>query len=73
VNKTEPFDGNFISFGCALLFLYFLRSQLGFSMKAIVSADAGTLEGVYVNLTKHHGAFPIFSNLLERAFPSGTV
>jgi hypothetical protein len=72
VNKTEGFDGNFISFGCALLFLYFLRSQLGFSMKAIVSAHAGTLEGVYANLTKDHGAFPIFTNLLERAFPSGT-
>jgi hypothetical protein len=72
VNKTEAFDGNFISFGCALLFLYFLRSQLGFSMKAIVSAHSSTLEGVYTNLTKDHGAFPIFTNLLERAFPSGT-
>jgi hypothetical protein len=72
VNKTEAFDGNFISFGCALLFLYFLRSQLGFSMKAIVSAHSSTLEGVYANLTKDHGAFPMFTNLLERAFPSGT-
>jgi len=71
VNKTEAFDANFVSFGCALLFLYFLRSQLGFSMKAIVSAHASTLEGVYANLTKDHGAFPIFTNLLERAFPSG--
>lgn len=71
VNKTEAFDGNFISFGCALLFLYFLRSQLGFSMKAVVSAHASTLEGVYANLTKDHGAFPTFTNLLERAFPSG--
>jgi hypothetical protein len=72
VNNTEPFDGNFTSFGCALLFLYFLRSQLGFSMKAIVSAAASTLEGVYANLTKDHGAFPMFANLLESAFPSGT-
>jgi hypothetical protein len=72
VNKSEPFDGDFISHGCALLFLYFLRSQLGFSMKAVVSAHASTLEGVYANLTKDHGAFPMFTNLLERAFPSGT-
>jgi len=71
VNKTEAFDGNFISFGCALLYLYFLRSQLGFSMKAIISAHASTLEGVYANLTKDQGAFPIFTNLLEHAFPSG--
>ncbi len=72
VNKTEAFDANFISFGCALLFLYFLRSQLGFSMKAIVSAHARTLESVYANLTKDHNAFPTFTNLLEHAFPSGT-
>lgn len=71
VNNTEAFDGNFVSFGCALLFLYFLRSQLGFSTKAIVSAHARTLESVYANLTKDHGAFPMFTNLLERAFPSG--
>ena len=71
VNNTEPSDGNFVSFGCALLFLYFLRSQLGFSMKAIVSASASTLEGVYANLTKDHGAFSMFTALLERAFPSG--
>jgi hypothetical protein len=71
---AEPSDADFISFGCALLFLYFLRSQLGFSMKAIVSAHAvdNTLEGVYANLTKDHNAFPIFINLLERAFPAGT-
>ena len=72
VNKTEASDGNFVSFGCALLFLYYLRSQLGFSMKAIISEAASTLEGVYANVTKDHGAFPIFANLLERAFPSGT-
>ncbi len=72
VNNTEGFDGNFTSFGCALLFLYFLRSQLGFSMKAIISAFASTLEGVYFNLTKDHGAFTTFTALLERAFPSGS-
>ena len=71
VNKTEPFDGNFVSFGCALLFLYFLRTQLGFSMKAVISAHAATLEGVYGNLTKDQSAFPIFATLLEAAFPSG--
>jgi hypothetical protein len=73
VNKTEPFDGNFTSFGCALLFLYFLRSQLGFSMKAVVSAHSSTLESVYFNLTKARGGFQTFSSLLEARFPSGTA
>jgi hypothetical protein len=65
-------DFNFVSFGCALLFLYFLRSQLGFSMKAIVSAHASTLGGVYVNLTKDQGGVQEFFNLLNARFPPGT-
>ena len=67
----EATDQNFTSFGCALLFLYFLRSQLGFSMKAIVSAHAISLENVYLNLTKDGGGFQTFSNILEGKFPSG--
>jgi hypothetical protein len=73
VNITEAFDGNFTSFGCALLFLYFLRSQLGFSMKAVVSAHASSLENVYFNLTQDRGGFQTFSNVLEGRFPSGTA
>jgi hypothetical protein len=69
----EATDQNFTSFGCALLFLYFLRSQLGFSMKAIVSAHATSLENVYFNLTKDRGGFQAFSNILEARFPSGTA
>jgi hypothetical protein len=43
------------------LFLYFLRTQLGFSMKAVVSAHASTLGGVYINLTKDQGGVQEFS------------
>jgi hypothetical protein len=71
VNNTEGFDGNFTSFGCALLFLYFLRSQLGFSMKAVISAAASSLESVYFNLTKARGGFETFLHVLEPKFPSG--
>jgi hypothetical protein len=73
VNKTEPVDFNFVSFGCALLFLYFLRTQLGFSMKAVVSAHASTLGGVYINLTKDQGGVHEFFNLLNARFPPGTA
>lgn len=71
VNITEAFDGNFTSFGCALLFLYFLRSHLGFSMKAVISAHASSLENVYFNLTQARGGFQTFSKILEARFPSG--
>jgi hypothetical protein len=69
--KPDPTDANFVSFGCALLFIYYLRSQLGFSMKAVIQAAADSLEGVYTNLTQDRGAFPQFSSILEKKFPSG--
>lgn len=71
VSTTEAFDGNFVSFGCALLFLYYLRSQLGFEMQPIVRDAGQTLEGVYIALTQDRGAFGPFSRLLEARFPSG--
>lgn len=71
VSNTDPTDANFVSFGCSLLFIYYLRSQLGFSMKAIVQAAANSLEGVYTNLTQDRGAFPQFSSILEKKFPAG--
>jgi len=71
VDRTEATDANAVSFGCALLFLYFLRAQLGFSMSAVINAHAETLEGVYRKLTQDTGGFGILSSLLERRFPSG--
>lgn len=71
VTHTDPQDGNFVSFGCSLLFIYYLRSQLGFSMKAVVQAGADSLEGVYINLTQDRNAFPQFASILETTFPSG--
>jgi hypothetical protein len=72
VGSTDPTDGNFVSFGCALLFIYYLRGQLGFSMKAIVQAPADSLEGVYTNLTQDRGAFPTFLAILNSKFPART-
>lgn len=71
VNASEPFDGNFVSFGCALLFLYYLRTQLGFSMKAVVSAHADSLANVYFNLTKDRTGFQEFADMLAARFKPG--
>jgi hypothetical protein len=69
VGLTDDTDGNKFSYGCALLFIYYLRSQLGFSMRAIVQAAADTLEEVYTNLTQDHNGFASFSALLSVRFP----
>jgi hypothetical protein len=71
VSTTEGTDRNFVSFGCALLFLYYLRSQLGFSMRALLLSAADSLEGVFDKLTQDRGAFQTFSNILEERFPPG--
>jgi hypothetical protein len=71
VGTTENTDANAVSYGCALLFLYYLNSQLGFSPHAIVQAAADTLEGVYHNLTQDANAFPAFAAILAAKFPLG--
>ena len=60
--------------GCTTLFVNYLHAQLGFSIQQIVAAGAPNLQGVYQNLTGDNGdPFPTFSNLLEHAFPGGSV
>lgn len=71
VGNTDNTDTNKFSYGCALLFIYYLHSQLGFSMRAIVAAAADTLEGVYTNLTQDRNGFVPFSALLLTKFPLG--
>jgi hypothetical protein len=73
VSVTDPTDTNKWSYGCGLLFVYYLESELGFSMRAIVQAAADTFEGVFHNLTLASGAFVGFSALLNARFPSGTA
>jgi len=75
VNNPNPTDfGPDAVTGCALLFLWYLYSQLGFSIKEIVAAAAPTLAGVYQNLT-HNNAnpFPEFNYLLSTYFPSTAI
>lgn len=71
VNNISPGDdGPDAATGCALLFIYYLFSQLGFSLGAIVAAGATPLSGVYKNLTGDPGdPFPAFKRLLDTAFP----
>lgn len=60
--------------GCSLLFLYYLFSQLGFSINAIVAAGANTLGGVYRNLTGDTAdPFPFFKQLLDTSFPGTSI
>ena len=64
INKTD--DGPDAITGCALLFIYYLFSQLGYTENQIVGAGAPALGRVYNNLTGDKGdPFPYFKALVD--------
>jgi hypothetical protein len=66
-------DGDAISFGCALAFLFYLYTQLKFSETEIIGAGSSTLSGAYAKLTGDQGnPFPAFLDLMASVYPSGT-
>ena len=79
VNKGTDTDA--VSYGCALLFLNFLRYELKFGWQAIVQTrgiPAGsnifnrTLAAMYQDLTGSTDAYARFAGLLATAFPAST-
>ena len=69
VTKTEATDRNFVSFGCAFLFLHFLHTQKGYTVQDIITNGAGTLEATYTALAGHGGGWAEFTGLLTRFYP----
>jgi len=66
----ERTDKNSVSFGCALLFLFYLNAHLGFSTSEIIQKGASTLAGTYTNLTGDAtDPFPAFKSLIDTYFP----
>jgi hypothetical protein len=74
VNNVDVYDhGIDAKTGCAILFIYYLHSQLGYSINQIVAAAAPELAGVYQNLTGDpNDPFPDFKGLLDYHFPGTT-
>src|SRR5262249_27090897 len=65
-----PGDQDSYSFGCAMLFIFYLKDQLGYTMSEIVQYGTGTLDGTYRSLTKAStGGFTPFKRLLDFNFP----
>ena len=73
VTNTEPTDQDYVSIGCATLFLNYLRYRLHFSLVRIVEAGGTTLQQTYQSLTGSTDAFGPFAALLQRFFPAGTT
>lgn len=66
-------DGDEVSFGCALCFLYYLTVQLGFTINQAISAYSGDLASCYHTLTDDGSdPFPGFLGLVASVYPPGT-
>lgn len=55
--------------GCTTCFIYYLHTQLGFSIQDIIAAGSATLAGVYQNLTGKTDGWASFSELVNNAYP----
>ena len=71
VTVTDHTDRNYTSIGCAVLFLYWMRYQLGFTWNQICQADGATLAATYTKLTGRTDALPRFEALLSARYPAG--
>lgn len=72
ITLTEATDTNFVSFGCAILFINYLSTQLGYDLAKIVQIDTPTLEGRYDALTGSiGGGYGAFIALLDQYYPVG--
>lgn len=71
VSKTESSDRNYVSTGCAVAYLYWMRSQ-GYTISQIVQAGGKTLAANYQTLT---GKTTAYNDLVAavKALPSVTT
>jgi hypothetical protein len=73
VSRTDGTDQNFVTFGCAILFIAFLIGQLGFTLEQVIQADGVTLEEKFVALTGRHGGFAEMTGVLSQFFNTGVM
>jgi hypothetical protein len=71
VNNTEQTDKNAVSFGCALLYLFYLQYQLYHLPATIIQNGGATLAETYNKLTGRGDAFNPFRSLLDSFYPPG--
>lgn len=75
VSATEGTDKNNISYGCGILFLYYLRYQNGVDYARIITAGGSTLAETYTRIFPGNpsNAFGGFAATLQAHVPVGTA
>ena len=69
VSKNQKSDVKVDSFGCSILFIYYLYSQLGIDLVSIVSKAGATLDDTYKAVTGKTGGYKAFTDLLAKFYP----
>lgn len=72
VTKTNPTDQDSQSNGCAVLFLTWMHTILGFTYTQISEAGSPTLAGTYQKLTGKNTAFADFTAAVNVRWPAGS-
>ncbi len=72
VDENDTTDTNYVSIGCSVLFLNYLRYELLFPWDEIVRAGAPTLGQTYFKLTGATDGFARFAAILARRYLPGT-
>ena len=75
VNTTENTDTNIFSFGCSILFINYLVTQRGHSLKEVIRAGGSTLAENYSRVTGEgaFNAFPSFNGVLQFSVGNSTT
>jgi hypothetical protein len=64
-------DGDLVSFGCALCFIYYMTVELGFTINEVIASYKGNLASCYHTVTGDPAnPFPGFLGLLQAVFPA---
>ncbi len=67
-------DGDQISYGCALAFIYYLTVQLDFSINEVIKNYSNNLASAYSALTGDSGnPFPYFLKLFSKFYPASST
>jgi len=72
IDATEPTDQHPLSYGCGMLFLYYLNGQLNFTWPEIIQAGGSTLAEVAANLGLQN-AWGDFIAMVDAHWPPGVT
>ncbi|GAA0699316.1 hypothetical protein GCM10010193_62630 [Kitasatospora atroaurantiaca] len=74
VTNTAQSDADRVSYGCGILFINYLRHQLGYSLEQIIRTRGSDLADRFDALTGvgHNFAFPAFARILAEHIPVGS-